>query len=867
MRVLDNNIKNSGDRQSHTKRNILRFLVASLVVLIIVSIGILSFFALYLSKESEQAITEIGTIYMSGTSEEISSHFKTTIDLRLAQVETIVKKFPPKEILCDEKNIAMMAEEGRIREFDFLAFYTDSGEFKTIYGEHIDVIDPEPFFNSLKSGEKKVAVGRNSSGEKMMLMSYPAEYRLPDGTMCLALVAGLPAEYINEILALSDKDSLTYSHIIRRDGTFVIRSVDMESSDYFTRIRETFSELNGKNAEQYVTELKGKMEANEPYSTIMLIGNERRHLYCTHLPYSEWYLITIMPYGVLDETVNNLSYQRVGVMFIGIGIMLVAIGSIFTMYFRFTQHQIRELEEARREAIRANKAKSEFLSNMSHDIRTPMNAILGMTAIAAANIGNMRQLQSCLKKIELSGRHLLGLINDVLDMSKIESGKMTLTMDQVSLREIMEGIVNIVQTQIKEKNQHFDVFIENVQVEEVYCDSVRLNQVLLNLLSNAVKFTPEGGSVHIYLEEEESPAGDEYVRVHLRVKDTGMGMSPEFKEKIFESFTREDNKRIQKIEGTGLGMAITKYIVDAMKGTIEVESEVNKGTQFHVMLDLKKAYIQEKDMILPALDMLVADDDEQLCGSAVSALAAIGIKADRALDGETALRLAEERHKKHKDYQIILLDWQMPGMDGVETARRIRSRIGNEVSILLISAYDWSDIEEEAREAGVSGFISKPLFKSTLFHGLKQYAGVSERNREKHTGSRTDFGGARILVAEDNDLNWEIANELLSQLGLELEWAENGQICADKFNASAVGYYKAVLMDIRMPVMNGYEAAKAIRAMDRADADIPIIAMTADAFSEDVKACLDCGMNAHAAKPIDIKEIAVLLDRYLAGQG
>ena len=311
-------------------------------------------------------------------------------------------------------------------------------------------------------------------------------------------------------------------------------------------------------------------------------------------------------------------------------------------------------------------------------------------------------------------------------------------------------------------------------------------------------------------------------------------------------------------------MAITKYIVEAMKGTIELKSEQGKGSEFHIVLDLEKATVLEEDMILPAWNMLVVDNNEDLCRSAVSVLKEIGVNAEWALDGKTAVEMVEKRHKAHQDYEIVLLDWKMPGMDGVETTREIRKCVGDEIPILIISAYDWSDIEKEARAAGAHGFISKPLFKSNLYLGLSRYIeGIEEKDEPKKEEPVFDFTGKRILLAEDNDLNWEIANEILSSAGFELEWAENGQICVEKFEQSEVGTYDAILMDIRMPVMDGYGAAKAIRALNRPDADLPIIAMTADAFSEDIQRCLECGMNAHIAKPIDINNLIRHLQKYL----
>ncbi len=436
-------------------------------------------------------------------------------------------------------------------------------------------------------------------------------------------------------------------------------------------------------------------------------------------------------------------------------------------------------------------------------------------------------------------------------------------MELISLRDAMGGIVNIVQPQIKSKRQHFDIFIQNIFVEDVYCDSVRLNQILINLLSNAMKFTPEEGRINVYLTQEELPEETGRVRCHFRVKDNGIGMTDEFQKKIFESFSREDSMRVQKTEGTGLGMAITKYIVEAMGGTIELKSEQGKGSEFHIALDLEKATVLEEDMILPVGKKIVVDNNEDLCRSAVSVLKEIGVDAEWALDGRTALKMVENRHREHQDYEIVLLDWKMPGMDGVEVTREIRKLLGDEVPILIISAYDWSDIEEEARAAGAHGFISKPLFKSNLYLGLSHYINGVQEETEESIEPLHDFSGKRILLAEDNDLNWEIANEILSSAGFELEWAENGQICVEKFEQSAVGTYDVVLMDIRMPILDGYGAARAIRALDRPDANLPIIAMTADAFSEDVQRCLESGMNAHIAKPIDINNLIQHLQEYL----
>lgn len=846
-----------------SRNGIMRFLMISLILIFVLCVFIFSFLALFMNKKSEETISDIGTVYMTSMSEQISMHFQTTIQLRLAQMEALVQTISSNG---DEDEGAMFEElvyNARARGFEYLALYSYDGDFEMIDGRQIEATDPQPFLDSMRDKEEKVAVGSDEEGDKIVLLGVSADYKMQNGERCIALVGGLPVSYISDTLSLDEGNSMVYSHIIRKDGSFVIRSLDAVSDNYFEQIRSRWEENASAEAEECIRDLAASMKNGQDYSVVLDTDKRgRQHLFCSSLPYTEWYLVTVMPYGMLDEEVSALSRQWISVTLSCCGIILFALILLFGKYYDLTRKQVRALDAARHEAIQASKAKSEFFSNMSHDIRTPMNAIVGMTAIAMANIDNIQQVKNCLRKISLSSKHLLGLINDVLDMSKIESGKMILNKDMVSLSEVMDSMVSIVQPQIKAKKQNFNVVIHDISTENVCCDSVRLNQVMLNLLSNAIKFTPEEGTIDFSMYEEPSPNGEGYVRLHLEVKDDGIGMAPEFIDKIFESFSREDDKRVQRTEGSGLGMAITKYIIDAMGGTIDVKSGLGEGTLFHIVVDLEAASIQEMDMVLPQWKMLVVDDDEVMCQTTVGSLKEIGIEADWTLDGESAVEMVRKRHNAGDDYQIILLDWKLPGIDGIETAKKIREEM-LDVSILLISAYDWSEIEKEAREAGVSGFIPKPLFKSTLFYGLRPFMDMEEEKKETSAEKISGLEGRRILLAEDNELNWEVAEELLSDLGLELEWAENGRICVERFQQSPVGFYDAILMDLRMPVMTGLEATEAIRALDRDDSDIPIIAMTADAFSEDIQKCLDAGMDAHVAKPIDVREIARYLERLI----
>ncbi len=844
-------------------KNTKKFLIVGFSFLFVVCIFSFWGMSMQMDRGSTEAVNDVGILYMSEMNKQLQEKYTTVIDLRLSQVEGIIKRTPPENVQYGEEMLGELVISATVRDFTYLGLYRADGTCEVVYGEPVRIIDEPEFLEGLSNDNIKISSAENEDGERLLLLIQNAKYEMGDGKTSTALVAGIPMEYLNEALFLGEDKGLVYSHIIREDGSYVIRNGDAFRESYFQRMQDMLTELDGKTPEDYIQELKDAIASKADYTTMILEAGTRGHIYCSPLSESDWYLITVMPYGAMDDAINKLGNQRVytllGYCAVILGIILV----MFVVYYRMSQKQIRELDEARREADHANKAKSEFLSNMSHDIRTPMNGIVGMTAIAQTNIDDKERVRDCLKKITLSSKHLLGLINDVLDMSKIESGKLNLNMDILSLRDAMESIVNIVQPQVKEKRQHFDIFIQKIVTEDIYCDGVRLNQILINLLSNAIKYTPEEGRINVYLSQEESPLGREYVRCHFRVKDSGIGMSEEFQKTIFDTFTREKVTQVDKTEGAGLGMAITKRIVDSMNGTIELNSVPGKGSEFHVILDLGKADTRVKDIMLPAWNALVVDNNEDLCYSAADVLKEIGINPECAFGGREAVEMVKKRHERGDDYQLALIDWKMPEMDGLETTKEIRKHLGDEVPILIISAYDWSDIKDEAIKAGAHGFISKPLFKSNLYLGLCRFVEGRDGMADEGEKKVKDFTGKRILIAEDNDLNWEIANELLSAAGFKLERAENGKICVEKFEASKEGEYDVILMDIRMPVMNGYDAASAIRALDRSDAKLPIIAMTADAFSEDIQHSLDCGMNAHISKPIDVNKVINELTKYL----
>ena len=517
------------------------------------------------------------------------------------------------------------------------------------------------------------------------------------------------------------------------------------------------------------------------------------------------------------------------------------------------------LYEAVRAAETANRAKSTFLSNMSHDIRTPMNAVIGFTTLAVSNIDNKEKVRDYLGKILSSSNHLLSLINDVLDMSRIESGKIHLEETEVSLSDMLHDLKTIISGHIYAKQLELYMDALDVTDEDVYCDKTRLNQVLLNLLSNAIKFTPAGGTVSVRLKQYPGlQRGSELYEI--RVKDSGIGMSQEFIQRIFSPFERERTSTVSRTQGTGLGMAITKNIVDMMGGTIEVRTEQGKGTEFIVRLPLRIQSEQrsiEKIAELEDLKALVVDDDFNTCDSVTKMLVKVGMRSEWTLSGKEAVLRARQSMELGDAFHAYIIDWRLPDMNGIEVTRQIRS-LGDDTPIIILTAYDWSDIEVEARAAGVNAFCAKPLFMSDIRETLMTAIGQKQTGAENcilpETGS--DFRGRCILLVEDNELNREIAEEILKQYGFLVDIAENGAVAVEKVKNSAPGTYDLVLMDIQMPVMNGYEATEQIRALeDPALAKTRILAMTANAFDEDRKQALKCGMDGFMSKPIVMEEL------------
>ena len=627
--------------------------------------------------------------------------------------------------------------------------------------------------------------------------------------------------------------------MIDNDGDYIIKGHSFKNSSFFEFYR-SYNSTDSASAQ----ELFGKITSTT--GSFTMLNSKGEECIVAHTPISAtegWTLLCFMP--MKDLNVKNHNWQLIG--FISAGLLVLFVFDLLAML-----HFNKQLKAAAKEAASASRAKTDFLSTMSHDIRTPMNAIIGLTAIAENNLGDTEAVGDNLRKITLASNHLLTLINDILDISKVESGKLNLSPQTFSIVETVENLVNLSQPMIKEKNIDFNFRVGRLETEYLYADQLRLNQIYINILSNAIKYTEPGGRVSVDLREEESEIPG-CMRLTYIVDDTGIGMSPEFMANMYEPFSRQTDSRVNSVQGTGLGLAITKQMVDLMGGTIDCQSEQGKGTTFTIILDLPIADRQREDMVLDPMDVLIVDDDEILLETAVYTLESLGVTVDSAKSGLEAIDMISRRHESGQDYSVVILDWKMPDIDGIETIKRIRTEVGSDIPILLTSAYDWSDIEDRAKETGANGFLSKPLFRSTLYDKINEVLGTESKSVEPEN-DYSDLNGMSILIAEDNDINWEIISTMLGMFGIDTDRAENGRICVEKVKEAAEGRYDLVFMDIQMPEMNGLDATRAIRKLDDPWASsIPIIAMTADAFAENVAECLNAGMNGHIAKPIDMK--------------
>ena len=812
---------------------------------IVLLVGVISFSFGYI-RYSKEVIYRDGAGQLHETALQLADSMEKQLDRQRPMLELLtsylwLRQYDSPEDAWREWEAKPYGKEG-----GQLCFIDENGVYCCQSGRASMVDDKQVTDLLLNPGHTAVLTDVFVDGEEKLVYLLSVEPVNMGGTVIHSVGLSYNKEEMFQVLDLNAYEQKANLYLIYEDGSIIFRSNQLGGAQGY----------NLRRAVEECPFVKGREEFEKPLpqiagdqAMIFNCGGLDKYISFVKTGLDGSYLAVTVPVNTVSGSVQRLSAVA-AVISAAQGFLLFAIGMI-VLYVIFS-NVLNAKEKERAGAEAASRAKSEFLSNMSHDIRTPMNAIMGMTAIAGANVDNPQKVRDCLHKISLSGRQLIGLINDVLDMSKIESGKMSLNPDTMSLPETLESIISIIRSQARQREQDFRIYVKEVRHETVQCDSVRFGQIFLNILSNAVKFTPKGGSICFTVREIPALKGDGYAGYELVVEDTGLGMEPEFVENIFEAFSRAKDSKVDKIEGSGLGMAITKCIVDMMEGKIQVESKAGEGSRFTVTLEFPVAEEPAESFRLPDLPALIVDDDRDLCVETAASLNGIGMKAQWTQSGTQAVAMVKEHKRTGQDYRVVLLDWLMPGLNGVETAREIRKAVGREIPIIIVTAYDWADIEEEARDAGVDGFMSKPLFPSTLYRGISS---LLRRDEEKPGAKEEEpmLKGLHILLTEDNDINWEIAREILTMQGARTTRAVHGAECLQILQDSEIGEYDVILMDVQMPVMNGYEATRQIRKLQRADLrKIPIIAMTANAFAEDIQEAKAVGMDGHISKPIDM---------------
>ncbi len=876
--------------QTEIKRKKTRVLLLIMLVILLSLV-----FIKLLMHKMNRYIDENGKSSMGAVVEQIQQTYDLQVNRYYSQLHLV------EDYLLQEKELSLETDthkkifEAWEKESEStLLFLQENGKAITVDGKKIRIDIPSKLLLDLRNGHniaKLVDWNHEETQSGGYLAAIPCpEYRI-DGETYTAIGTVYDHAKLDSMLKLKGYNGNAYLFMLDNEGNITYTN---QSEDIFFR---NYSLLKHLKKAQTITEneaafLRKKIEEKE--AGVLLLGKASRY-YLGYAPIesNNTTLICIVPKGIVDNVLRD--YQKTvwfaTVLMVSF-IFLLWIGLTWSVFKLSIADQkaeyekrnnelqlqtMKKMEEANKKlkkakniatealqtAENANKAKTDFLSNMSHDIRTPMNAIIGLTALAAAHMDQPDLVKDYLTKISTSSQHLLSLINDVLDMSRIESGVVKIEEKEVCIPDILHDLKTIIQGNIQAKQQDLYIDTQDVVHENVITDRLRLNQILLNIVSNAIKFTPVGGMVNIRVSEKPCNRKGS-TTFEFRIRDNGIGMSEEFQAHVFDSFSRERSSTQSGIIGTGLGMAITRNIVDMMGGTISLTSKEDKGTEFVVSLNFKtldKATVYGPIPELVGARALVVDDDVHTCMSVSKMLREIEMRADWSTSGKEAVIRAQEAFEENDAFKAYIIDWLMPDMNGIETVRRIRAVVGDETPIIILTAYDWADIEQEAKEAGVTAFVEKPIFMSELRRVLTKPMEIKEETSQQ-TERENRYSGKKVLLVEDNELNREIATALLEEIGIIVDSVEDGTDAVERMNEVEDDRYDLIFMDIQMPKMDGYMTTREIRTLkNNKKANIPIVAMTANAFEEDKKKAFKAGMNAHVAKPIDIKTILSVFDQ------